>query len=146
MATNKNITAKELESLFKFMGQCVLEGAKFPSERFGANNVTIQELASERTIESLREFGKFINKKLQDSDPDFSTSETLKFGKVLATDLVANLKLLIKYKEFVTEQTKLKAKIKALQTENKELKTPQERRKDNDAELAKLSKLVALED
>jgi len=133
------LTEKELNQLNQFIGKCVLQNVSFPSNMYGSsNNITIQDLAGNRSVDSLKKFGIYIKKQLNDSDPDFSDAEPLKFGDIHATDLVDNLKLLIRYKEYKQKESKLKEELRELKRLEDDLKTPEERRKEVAARKAQL--------
>jgi len=146
MTKVENLTPAERQSLKDFIGTCVLEGIKFPSNTIGTNNVTIQELCNERTIDSLENYGDMIEKRNSQQGSSFKSKRgPLKFSGVLATDLINALHLIIKYKEFEAFKAKVVKKKAELKAAIEDTKTTQEKRADWEKELAELGKLAELE-
>lgn len=144
MTKVENLTQAEKETLKNFIGTCVFEGAKFPSNTVGVNTVTIQELFNERTIDSLESYGDMIEKRNNQQGSSFKSKRgPLKFGGILATDLINALHLIIKYKEYEAYKAKLNKKIAQLKAEIQEAKTPQELRAEKETELKELEGLEA---
>ena len=143
MTKVENLTQAERQELKDFIGTCVLDGVKFPSNTIGMNNVTIQELTTERTITSLENYGEMIEKLNSKEGSSFKTKRgPLKFNGVLATDLIKALHLIIKFKEYEAYKAKVAKKKAELKTFIEDTKSPEERR--NDA-LAELKELEAVE-
>jgi hypothetical protein len=138
------LSSDEEKSLNEFVGKAVLKNAKFPllGNRVGVSaNVTIQDIVSSND-ETIRSMGKHVNKLLADSDSEFDEgAKEISFSGIKAVELKDALKLILKhkaYKEAASEVKRLKNKLKS---ERDLLKTPEERRKEIDAELAAVDSL-----
>lgn len=136
------LTAEEEVKLDSFIGKATRKNAVFPllSNRVGVSSkVTIQDIYSS-SAQTIREMGKFLNKLISDNDPDFSVEkQSLKFGTIAAEEVKEALKLILKEKEYKSKLAAAKATKRALLEKQDSLKSPEERRKEIDAELALLS-------
>lgn len=137
----KKLTAQEKETLMSFIGKCVLEGAKFPGVTIGIDNVTIQQLVTERTIDSLEQYGDAIEKRASAQGSSFKSKKgPLKFGTILASDLINALHLIIQHKEYQAHVANLTKKKVKLQEVIDNAKSPQDLAKEAAAELLMLNK------
>lgn len=138
------LTTEEDAKLDAFIGKSIRKNARFPllSNRVGVgSNVTIQDIYNSNS-DSIRDLGKFLNKLISDNDPEFSVGKPeLSFNGIPATDLKEALKLILKEKEYKSKLTLAVRTKRSLLEQKESLKTPEERRKDIDAELALLSEV-----
>jgi len=128
MTKKESLSKEEYIQLVEFIGEATLKNSTFPSFKIGVNNVTVQELVNSRSAESLRGFGKQINKMINDHDPEFTTTEILKVGGFDATELVKIVKLIIKYVEYKEWKDKSTSELSDLRKEMESLRTPEERK------------------
>lgn len=138
------LSSEEDAKLDSFIGKCIRRNSKFPllTNRVGVgSDITIQEIYNQNP-ESIKQLGKFLNKLINDNDPEFSSAQAeLKFGTILATELKEALKLILKEKEYKSALSKAVAQKRRLLEAQESLKTPEEKRKEIDAELAELSEV-----
>lgn len=141
-----NLTTNEKTDLNNFISKCVFSNAYFPSEKLGVNKITVQELLHDFSINSLINFGDFIERKLTSNGSSFKQKAgELKFGEIAATELVSALHKIIKYKEFVEERTKNAEILKNLTAELEMFKTPSERKSEIEAKIAALQPMETTE-
>lgn len=132
----ENLTEIEKAELNAFIVKCVLNNAGFPSEKIGTSKVTIQQLINEHSVNTLINFGDFIEKKLTANGSSFkSKMGVLRYNNVPATELVSALHSIIKYKEYEEELEARKERMKEVANLLENLKTPTERRTELEAEM-----------
>lgn len=143
MTKKESLSAEELSELQSFIGECVLKDKAFPTLRVGTDNVTIQELMHDRSLDSIRAFGKSVKDAITKHDPDFSSAETFKIGGFEGDKVVKMLKLIIRYREYQVYLKDARSEKKRLTIELENLSTPEERKEKLKAQLLELTEVEA---
>lgn len=137
----EKLTDAEEQQRLLFIGNCIDKNLYLPTNtRFGvAQKTTVQDLTNS-SVETLQAIGSSIKKAIGDHDPEFSNAPEPMLGKLSASKWVEFIRLTIKRKRVQEYTEKTKEKIKQLQDQINEAKTPQEKRAEAEAQLAELQK------
>ena len=128
MSKAVKLTPAENEIIVKFIGNAVLSNETFPSRTLGQNKLTVQELVN-FSIPSLENYGEFIEKSANQNGSSFKSKKgPVKFGNVLATDLITFLHLTIQFKEYEAYVRKLKNELEDTNQFLADAESPEEKR------------------
>lgn len=132
------LSKEEKESVISFIGKSVWENISFPSNSAGYQNITVQEITN-KTVAQLESYGTFIEKSYLSTGSRFGKAKSQKtWGSITVNELVTFLELVIKNKEYEAEAKRRESKAKFIKDQLENLKTPEERKKELEAELAGL--------
>lgn len=142
LTENKPIALNEQENSARllFIGKCVDENLALPNlAKFGVTQLmTVQDLVN-ANISTLQEIGKSIKKQMADYDPEFSSSnDGLYIKGVRAEEWIGFIKSTIRKKEFDAWKRSQLNKAKAIKAELETMKSPSQRKKDLQKQLAEL--------
>lgn len=138
-AVPQKLTAEEENERYTFIGKCVDSNTNFPGgSRWGVpGGVTLQDLCNS-TPTTLRDIGKRINKELTSHDPEFDGTEPLKIAGIPAEKWANFIRLTIRKKMYNTLVAEKRAEVKKLKATIEMAKTPDELRREAEAQLAVL--------
>jgi len=133
------LTDAEAQTRYAFIGMCVDRNITYPATRaYGQqDNMTVQDLCA-ANIEKLQKIAQSLKEAASKHDPEFSNSAALMVSKVKAEEWLTFFRYTIRKKiwdEYAKEQRK---KVKALKGQIEAALTPEEKRKQAEAELVAL--------
>ena len=145
MEKKMKLTTDERTKLQNFYAKCVENNVVFPSITPGTANNTIQELLHQRSITSLDRYAdvleKNINSVSRTEKRNGASEKTLPGSDITYRETVEVIDLIIKEKEYQNYVSTMTAKKESLKAKLEDLKTPEELRKEVQAELDSIEQL-----
>ncbi len=144
MEKKVKLTTDERTKLQNFYAKCVENNVVFPSITPGTANNTIQELLHQRSITSLDRYAdvleKNINSVSRTEKRNGASEKTLPGSDITYRETVEVIDLIIREKEYQEYVRTMSTKKATLEAKLQDLKTPEELRKDIEAELESINK------
>lgn len=133
------LTTEEENHRYQFIGRCVDRGINFPSSnKFGVQgSLSVQDLCNSN-VKTLAEVATKIKKEEANHDPEFSGNDVLKINDIPATQWLEFFRLTIRKKNWNAYATDKRDTIKELKAKIDLAKTPEELRREAQAELDSL--------
>ncbi len=140
----RQLTNEEVTRRLLFIGKCVDTNATIPdTTRFGvARNLTVQDL-NNRNTDTLKNIGRALKKiQTESGDDEFGNEEETKISGIPISEWIDYIKLTTT-KKLQDQVNQIRdTKIKALQRELEQYKTPGEKRAELERELVALGAIV----
>lgn len=133
------LTIDEENHRYQFIGRCVDKGLNFPSSnKFGVQgSLSVQDLCNSN-VSTIADIAIKVKKEEAMHDPEFSRNPILKINGIPATEWLEFFRLTIRKKDWNAYASVKKDTIKELKAKIDLAKTPEELRREAQAELDSL--------
>lgn len=130
------LTTEEMNLRYQFIGKCVDKGIMLTNTtQLGVRGgQSIQDLCNSN-VKTLQDIAIKMKKEDANHDPEFSSSEILKFSGIAATEWLEFFRLTIRKKNWDVYSSDKREHVKELKERINQAKTPEELRREAQAEL-----------